>query len=343
MAYNISSMVKRVSLKDIAEKVGVSIALVSYVMNGKEKEKRVGADVVERIRRTARELNYRPNQIAKSLRTGTTKTIGLIVADIANPFFGDLARVIEDEAGKYGYTVIIGSSDEDAQKSGVLVELLVNRQVDGFIIVPAEGTAHQIQSLKERGIPLVLTDRYFQEVTTNYVILDNYEASFEAVSHLIEKGHRKIGMIAYKSELIHMQERVRGYVEAMKAKNLENEVNVQRVRYSNLTGDTEKVLSHFTTGKKKVDALLFATSALTIAGLYVIKRIGLKVPEQLAIIGFDGNETYDFFYSPLTYIEQPISEIGKEAVRLLLDQISGSGKVAHMKIKHNLIVRNSSL
>jgi LacI family transcriptional regulator len=175
------------------------------------------------------------------------------------------------------------------------------------------------------------------------VILDNYEASFEAVSHLIEKGHRKIGMIAYKSELIHMQERVRGYVEAMKAKNLENEVNVQRVRYSNLTGDTEKVLSHFTTGKKKVDALLFATSALTIAGLYVIKRIGLKVPEQLAIIGFDGNETYDFFYSPLTYIEQPISEIGKEAVRLLLDQISGSGKVAHMKIKHNLIVRNSSL
>jgi LacI family transcriptional regulator len=335
-------MDKRVSIKDIAEKVGVSIALVSYVMNGKEKEKRVGADVVKRIKKTARELNYKPNQIAKSLRTGSTKTIGLIVADIANPFFSNLARVIEDEAGKLGYSVIIGSSDEDRHKSAVLMDLLVNRQVDGFIIVPAEGTASEIKALKDKGVPLVLVDRYFKEVNTNFVVLGNYEASYEAASHLIEKGHQKIGIIAYKSGLIHMQERIEGYTDAMKAKNPQAEIRVEEIRYSHVNADTEKAMENLLKGKNKIDALIFATSPLTIAGLYCIQKFNLKVPDDLAVIGYDGNETYDFFYSPLTYIEQPIAEIGRESVRLLADQIGGSDKIAQIKLKHKLIVRESS-
>lgn len=336
-------MVKRVSLKDIAEKEGVSIALVSYVMNGKEKEKRVGADVVERIKKTARELNYKPNQIAKSLRTGSTKTIGLIVADIANPFFGNLARVIEDEAGKYGYSVIIGSSDEDGHKSAVLMDLLVDRQVDGFIIVPAEGTASQIKSLINKGIPLVLADRYFEQVTTNFVMLDNYEASYEATSHLIENGYQKIGMIAYKSGLIHMRERIAGYVDAMKARNREAEIRVEEIRYSHVNADIEKAMNHLIKGKNRIDALIFATCPLTIAGLYSIRRLDLKVPDDLALIGYDANEAYDFFYSPITYIEQPIAEIGRESVHLLLDQIGGSEKVAQIRLKHKFIIRASSI
>lgn len=336
-------MPKRVSLKDIAEKVGVSTALVSYVMNGQEKEKRVGADVVERIRESALELNYKPNRIAQSLRTGATKTIGLIVADIANPFFGNIARVIEDEASKHGYIVIIGSTDEDSNKSALLIELLINRQVDGFIIFPADGTVLQIKALQEKGIPLVLTDRYFSEVTTNYVVLDNYGASYDAVSHLIEKGYKKIGMIAYKSTLIHMQERVRGYMDAMKANNLGNEIRIEEVRFKNVNSDTKKALNKLTGGEKQINALLFATNALTIAGLYCIKKLNLKIPEDLAIIGFDGNEAFDFFYAPLTYIAQPIEEMGKEAVRVLVEQINGSNKIAHIKLRHTLIKRQSSL
>lgn len=335
-------MSKRVSLKDIAEKVGVSTALVSYVMNGQEKEKRVGADVVERIREAALELNYKPNRIAQSLRTGATKTIGLIVADIANPFFGNIARVIEDEASKHGYIVIIGSTDEDSNKSALLIELLMNRQVDGFIIFPADGTVLQIKALQEKGIPLVLTDRYFSEVTTNYVVLDNYGASYDAVTHLIEKGYRKIGMIAYKSTLIHMQERVRGYTDAMKANNLGNEIRIEEVRFKNVNSDTKKALNKLTGGEKKINALLFATNALTISGLYCIKKLNLKIPEDLAIIGFDGNEAFDFFYAPLTYIAQPIEEMGKEAVRVLVEQINGSNKIAHIKLRHALIKRQST-
>jgi LacI family transcriptional regulator len=334
-------MGKRTSLKDIAENVGVSVALVSYVINGLEKEKRVGADVVERIKKAAQELNYKPNQIARSLRTGATKTIGLIVADIANPFFGNLARVIEDEANSRGYTVIFGSSDEASSKSALLLDVLTNRQVDGFIIVPTEGSLLQIKALQEKGTPLVLTDRYFDELTTNYVVLDNYAASYDAISHLIKKGYRKIGMIVYKSTLIHMKERTRGYTEAMNANNLGNEIHIEELCYNCI--DTEKAIIKLTKGEKKVDALFFANNALTISGLYSILKLRVQVPNELAIIGFDGNEAFDFFYAPVTYIKQPISEIGKEAVRILVDQINGSTSIEQIHLKHSLIVRESSL
>jgi LacI family transcriptional regulator len=332
---------KRVSLKDIATTVGVSTALVSYVMNGQEKEKRVGAEVVERIKKTAKELNYKPNQIARSLRKGSTKTIGLIVADISNPFFANLARVIEDEASKFGYTVIFGSSDEGVKKSSILIETLIDRQVDGFIIIPAENTEEQIKMLYENKIPLILVDRFFPNIETNYVVLDNFEASFDAVNQLIVKGHTNIGMIAYPSTLIHMQERIRGYEEAMKISNLSENIRIAQVRYGSVQDDVDKFLHQFLNGRKKVDALFLATNAITIATLYGLIKFNVKVPDDLALIGFDGNEAFDFFYSPLSFVEQPINEMGQEAVRLLIDQINGSTKISHVKMRHDLIIRNS--
>lgn len=335
-------MTKRASLKDIAEKVGVSKALVSYVMNGLEKEKRVGADIVKEIRKAAHELNYRPNQIAQSLRTGETKTIGLIVADIANPFFGNLARVIEDEAFRLGYTVIFGSSDEDFKKSELLIETLLNRQVDGFIIVPAENTSEQIFFIHKKGIPMVLIDRYFPEIESSFVILDNYGASFEAVSHLVGNGYKRIAMISYKSGLIHMKERIRGYVEAMNYFNLADNILIKEISYSNLNYDVDIAITGIMNEPEKIDALFFATNALTISGLYSIKNKGFKIPDQIAIVGFDGNEAFDFFYSPITYIEQPISEIGIKSVQLLVQQITESEVFESVKLKHRLVKRMSS-
>src|SRR5579859_5365370 len=126
-------MNKKVLLKDVAEHLGVSIALVSYVLNNKEKEARVGEEMAKKIRQAAIDLNYQPNYIAKSLQSGKTNTIGLIVADISNPFFSSIARIIEDEAMKQGYVVIFGSSDENAERSMRLIDVFVNRGVDAFI------------------------------------------------------------------------------------------------------------------------------------------------------------------------------------------------------------------
>ena len=153
-------MTKRVSLKDIAKKAGVSTATVSYVLSKKENSG-ISAEVSEKIKKIAEELDYRPNQIAKSLQSGKTLTIGLILADISNPFFAHIARIIEDEAKKHDYTVIFGSSDENASKSRDLIQFLTNRQVDGFIIAPAEDSEKDIKLLKKQNIPFVLIDRFF--------------------------------------------------------------------------------------------------------------------------------------------------------------------------------------
>ena len=329
-------MAKRISIKDIALKVGVSTALVSYVLNGQEKEKRVGKEVVERIRKAADELNYRPNQIARSLRKGTTNTIGLIVADIANPFFGQLARIIEDEASRQNYIVILGSSDEDCSKSASLTETFLNRQVDGFILVPSEGDDQLVQSLIQKNIPLALIDRRFPMIDSNYVVLDNFKATFDTTTHLISAGHQRISMVAYESTLFHMEERIRGYKEAMRTKNLNQYIRVEKIRANRDKIDErmDEILS-----QKDIDAILFATNTLSIAGLYAIRRNNVRIPDDLVIIGFDGNEAFDFFTPQISYIEQPLKLIGKEAVRIVLEQISGSEKMFQTKLPPKLIIR----
>jgi LacI family transcriptional regulator len=332
-------MQKRVSLKDIANKVGVSIALVSYVLNGQEKEKRVGAEVVKKIRLAAEELNYQPNQIARSLRMKSTKTIGLIVADIANPFFGQLARIIENEANKFGYTVIFGSSDEDGQKSEALINTLLNRQVDGFIIVPTEDTISQIRNLIRKKIPVVLVDRYFPEISTSHVVLDNYIATFDATSHLINKGYKDIVMVAYKSTLIHMKERIRGYSEAMIANNLSEYQRVAEIRNDHYQADIENVFTNYVHTENKNIALIFATNALSISGLYSSQNKCVKIPEDIAFIGFDGGECFDLYNPPLSFVQQPLEEMGKESFRVLLDLMKGSNKISQIILSPNLIVR----
>jgi LacI family transcriptional regulator len=333
-------MAKKVSMKDIANKVGVSTALVSYVLNGLEKEKRVSQEVVEKIHQAAKDLKYKPNQIARSLRKGTTNTIGVIVADISNPFFGQLARIIEDEAGTYGYTVVFGSSDENCNKSADLIDALLNRQVDGLIITPTEGNEEKIKSLVQREIPLVLIDRFLPEFNTNYVVLDNYNATYSATNCFIEKGHKKICIISYRSEMTHMKERIRGYKEAMEDSGLSKEIQLKEVRYNHVKNDMETIIKELLL-ENKTEAILFATNALSINGLYALRQNGVKIPDDLAVIGFDGHEVFDFFQPPLSFIQQPLMDMGKEAVKILIDQIKGAKKTVHIEIKHQLIKRGS--
>jgi LacI family transcriptional regulator len=335
-------MDNRVSLKDIARKVGVSTALVSYVLNGLEKEKRVGDKVVIQIREAARELNYQPNQIARSLRRGSTKTIGLIVFDISNPFSAQLTRVIEDEALKNGFTVIFGSSDENRQKSEALINTLLYRQVDGFIIAPVEGTENQIAALLKKGIPVVLIDRNFPLLNVSHVCLDNFQATFDATSHLVQQGYKEIKIIAWLTQSTHMQDRIKGYIEAMKISNLKSEIDIVEVPFSFSKMETQGFIEKKLKEIANIEALLFATNSLTLAGMYCINKLGLKVPQDIGIVGFDGSEAFDFFYAPLTYVEQPLNEIGTNATNILISLINGKKEIVHHEVTHELKIRNSS-
>src|SRR2546423_875917 len=174
-------MKKRTLLKDIAQYVGASTASVSYVLNNQEEQKRVGKNLSTKIRNAAKKLNYHPNQIAKSLKTNKTHTIGLIVASINYRFTTRIISSIEAEARKNNYTVIFGSSDEDPQKFSDLINVLIDRQVDGLILLAVENSEKKIKEIKKRGIPFVLVDRIFPDIKTNYVGIDNYKAAYQSV------------------------------------------------------------------------------------------------------------------------------------------------------------------
>jgi LacI family transcriptional regulator len=335
---------KKVSLKDIAEKAQVSTALVSYVLNGKEKESRVGHEIAIKIKQIARELNYEPNYLAKSLRSGKTQTIGLIIADISNPFFANIARIVEDEAKKNGYTVIIGSSDENAEKSLDLITVFLNRQVDGFIIVSSENSEAQIQYLIEKNVAFVLLDRHFPNINTDFVSLNSFKAAFDAGSHLIEGGYKNIGLIAYKSQLFHMQERIRGYRFSLEKNRIAfhsewlKEVGFNTVEEEVKAGIDDMLASDFA-----VDALIFATYRLAIAGLKYINSLGLKVPDDLGIVSFGQAEVFDLYYCPITYVLQPMEELGKTAIEILIQKLKNpNAEKKQILMEAKLMARDSS-
>lgn len=335
-------MEKKIALKDVAHHIGVSTALVSYVLNGKQKEARVGADMAKKIKKAAAELNYQPNLIAKSLKMGKTKTIGLIVADISNPFFSTIARIIEDEAKKHGYVVIFGSSDESADKQLDLIDVFSTRLVDAFIIAPAAGTNKQIQNIINRGVPVVLMDRFFPDVKADCVHINNLNASGKAVKQLIKNGRKKIGMLAYDTRQSHMHDRKQGYKAALK----ENSIRFKKewlieANYLHLEKDVAVKLKALLK-PLQIDALFFATNSLAVAGLKEINKLGIKVPDDLAIISFDESDAFDFFYSPVTYVSQSLTDIGKEAIKLVINRLHNkSKKNADVIVEARVIVRES--
>jgi Transcriptional regulators len=308
-------MKKNVSLKDIATKVGVSTALVSYVLNNKM-EGRINKEMAARIKAVAEELNYRPNQIARSLKTSKTATIGLLLADISNPFSSQIARIIENEANKYGYTVIMGSSDENADKTRDLIQLFLNRQVDGLILSLPENTEDQILYLKKHNIPFVLLDRYFPTIPTNVVAVDNFQASRNAIQHLIENGHKRIGVVSYKTDLYHLNERMKGAVDLLEDKSL-----VGEIRLGHIDEDVVDAINRFLTQPDPVSAIFFASNLLTLSGLKYLNKIGVKIPNQLAVVAFDKTDAFELFYTTISYVSQPMSELGETAVSLLFKTI----------------------
>ena len=314
---------KKVTLKDIAMKAGVSTALVSYVMNGKEKEGKVSKEMAIKINAIANEMNFKPHFIARSLRSGKSKTLGLVIADISNPFFANIARVVENEAKRFGYTVFYGSSDEDAAKSSDLIDVLIDRSVDGFIIVSAENSQQKIRELIDQNIPFVLLDRFFPEIQTNYVSTNNYQASFDACTHLVEMGYHNIGLIAYDSALHHMKERVRGYEDALQVHGILSAPNwLHKVLLDEVQVKTRSAIDDMISSSKPVDAIIFSTYNLAVNGLKYINELGLRVPEEIGVVSFGQAELFDLYQCPISFIMQQMNELGKKAVELLIHKIN---------------------
>ncbi len=314
-------IVKKVSIKDVALKAGVSIASVSYVLNNKI-DSRIGKDTIEKVRNAAEELNYRPNNVAKSLKTSRTYIIGLIVADIANPYFSQIARIIENEANKKGYTLIIGSSDENKEKFESLINMFCDRQADGLIIAPVENTEASLQKLQKQNMPFVFIDRYLPEVLADSVQINNYDISYSVTEHLIAAGRKNIVLVAYDTKLHHLQQRAQGFTDAVTKHNLQLcDHSVLNIDKDAIDEDISKGFDYLFGGEITPDAIFFTSNKLAVSGLKKLMKLGVKIPENVAVVAFDETEAYELFSVPLSYVRQPLSGIGTTAMEILHEKI----------------------
>jgi LacI family transcriptional regulator len=336
---------KNISIKDIARQLGVSTTTVSFVLNGKAKEKRISDDLKNKIVKLAAKLNYRPNQIARGLRTGQTHTLGLIVEDISNSFFALLAKVVEDEADKHGYKVMFCSTENNEEKAESLLNMLKNRQMDGFIITPTPGLAGEVEKLHAENRPVVLIDRYFPDLDISYVAIDNYRGSLEGVNFLIKQGYKNIAIITIESSQVQMEQRYNGYVDALKQNDIPFQANLVKKILFDLPHDlsVQEVMG-FLRKEKAVDAVFCATNYLGIYALEAIRLLGKKIPADIGIISFDDNDLFRLGSPGISVIAQPIQQIGKHAVETIIEQLNTkTRKAKHQVLAPTLIVRESSI
>ncbi len=321
---------RKTTIKDIATEAGVSVSLVSFVMNNRAKADgsgrlyRVSEETSQKIMEVARKLDYQPNNAARSLRSGRTNTIGVIVSDISNKFFADIGRYIEDAAYKLNYTVFFGSSDENPDKMENIVGGLISRGVDGMIVVPCEKSEGSIAKIVEAGIPLVLIDRDMEGVDANRVLLNNRKAEYMAAESLIRRGCRRIEMISYAMRLSNIRDREAGYKAAMADNGLGEYVNIHNIRFKNIPGQMAKVFDDILA--RGVEGVVFATNTLTVEG---IKRLRMSAPEALdriRIVAFDESDAFDLSDYKVSYVKQPIELFGTESVRILLDCIANGNQ-----------------
>jgi LacI family transcriptional regulator len=337
-------MKKKVSIHDIARDLSVSAATVSLVLNGKAEENKIRPEVVAKIKAYVKEVGYRPNLVAKSLRTGKSKLLGMLVEGISDYFFASIARIVEAEAYKAGYKLFYSSTDGEPEKAKALIKAFRERQVDGYIIAPSPGIEEEIQELLEDNSPVVLFDRYLPTVKTTNVIIDNYEGGYNATEHLIDNGYSNIGFVTLESEQVQMLDRLRGYNDAIKKNN--KKPSVIKVAYSLLNSDNVETVKTFISNSKRLDAIFFATNYLTFAGLQAIKDLKLSVPADLAVISFDDNTYFNLHSPSISAVAQPVEDISHEIINQLKLRLNNEDKKIKdetIVLKPQLVIRDSSL
>lgn len=315
---------KPVTIKDIAKEAGVSTALVSFVMSNYAAGKniyRVGAETSRRVLEVADRLNYKPNTSARALRSGRTNTIGVVLSDIANPFFAEIARYLEDQAYAYNYNVIFGSSDENPAKFRRLVELFLHKGVDGLILVPCGGAEETIREVVEKGVNTVLVDREIKGLNVSSVVLDNREAARKITEMLIARGAKHIDMVSYSMSISNTRDRELGYEDAMKAAGRQTSIHIERFAHNEYESAADYVV---TARERGVDAFMMATNTLASLVISEVYKCGLSIPKDFQAACFDRNPLYDIYGSGIIYVRQPVDAFAARAMEIIMSQI-GAG------------------
>lgn len=305
------------TIKDVAQRAGVSTATVSRALTGSSP---VSDEVRDRVQQVVAELDYRPNGLARSLRTESTGTVGLVVSTILNPFFTHLARAAEDEAIANGFNVILCNADDDASKEERYLQVLLEKRVDGLLLNPSTSRAPHIQRIASRGVPIVLLDRSVEGVDAPIVRSQSSDAIAELVRHMVSLGHKRLGMISGPLTLLNGAERYRDFTNAARAAG--HPVDERDVVF----GDFERTsgaegMRRLLSADTGPDAVFVANGPMALGALEALLDAGLSVPDDISIAAFDDDPWFRLVATPVTAIRQPTAELGRLAMRTLLAQI----------------------
>lgn len=336
---------KIITIKDIAEKLNISTATVSRALRGSTDIKRETKLAVMRV---AKELDYHPNLLASSLSSKKSKILGVIVPTINRQFWSNSISGIEKCAFEHGYKVMIFQSSESYQKELEIVETLANSRVDGILMALSQETStyDHIQSTIDRGIPVLLFERVCSEIQTSKIVTDDFNGAREVVEHLISRGKKRIAYLSGPMSLGVCEQRMKGFEQALKNHGIEPEPKLIIETHEFSFEIAENAMYRIWNQSPKPDALFCFADIFAIGALHACKRMGISVPDELAIAGF-GNDDVGKFISPsLTTMSQPSFEIGKIAADLLLKEINeeeeGVFQHVHQVIEPMLIQREST-
>lgn len=337
-----SSKNRKTTIKVIAERAGVSVTTVSRVISGQGKKYRISKKTEESVKSLAKELNYEPNILARSLRMKQTFTIGMIVPDISNPFFASIVRYVEIESRKAGYSVIVCDSQEDTNLEKESIKVLGMRKVDGMIICPVGRESKNIADISKSNIPVVIVDRYFPTLNLSCVVSDNYDGALQAINHFIDKGHKKIAFIQGLCDTSVNKERLKGFIDAHEKNNIPfNESFVVGEDFGEQNGYIgAKILLN---GSERPTAILGGSNLISLGAIRAISEERLKIPDDISLIAFDDQPYFDFLSTPITSVRQKKDDLGKISIVLLLGELNREIPPDKKKIiiPTELIVRKS--
>ena len=328
-----------VTIKDVAREAGVSIGTASQALGG-------SAVVREATRRrvlaVATRLRYQPSALARGLVTRRTHTVGLLISDIANPFFIRAVRAVEDVAQENGYNVILCNTDEDPAKETQYLRILMEKRVDGIILATTAGSLQAVRDVRWRRVPLVLFDRELPRVATDTVKVDGVLGGRLATEYLLSLGHRRIAIIHGPVVRSTGAERLQGYLAALKAAGIRPIPAL--IREGNFKQDSGYDLARALLGASPPPTALFCTNNLmTVGALQALQERKVRIPDDLSLVGYDDMEWWTLTHPPLTTVGQPVYDLGREAMRLLLERIGRekARRPQRVVLKPELILRDS--
>jgi DNA-binding LacI/PurR family transcriptional regulator len=334
------------TIKDIARALGLSTSTVSRALRDSYE---ISPETKKLVLEYAAKNNYHPNPIALSLKERRSRSIGVIVCEIANSFFSQTINGIESIAYNNGYNVIIAQSRESFDREMINLQYLTSRSIDGLIISVSTETKDftYLRELHEKGMPIVFFDRIVDEIETHKVVVDSYKGAYDATAHLIQNGHRHIAAVTNSAYLSITKERLGGYKAALHDHGLP--VKEEMIRYCHHGGmilaEVEEAVSQLLEGDEKPDAFLATSDKLTTGCLRVLKIKNYKVPDEIGLVGFSNTDLTDLLDPPLTIIKQPAFEMGELATSLLLQLIESKRPVKEFETKRlapELIIRGST-